>query len=49
MRSGREGVRGREDMMRGSGAEGLAGKAMDPGMHEELQSRMAAAEVERKK
>ena len=45
----REGVRGREDMMRGSGAGGLAGKAMGSAMHVELQARMVAAEVEKKK
>ena len=37
MRRGREGVRGREDVMRGSGAEGLAGRAMGSAMHVGLQ------------
>ena len=49
MRRGREVVRGREDIMRGSGAGGLAGKAMGSAMHVELQARMVAAEVKRKK
>ena len=45
----RKGMRGREDVMRGSSAGGLAGKAMGSAMHVELQARMVAAEVERKK
>ena len=41
MRRGREGVRGREDVMRGSGAGGLAGRAMGSAMHEGLQGQGA--------
>ena len=41
----REEVRGREDMTRGSGAGGLAGKAMGSAMHVELRARRVAAEV----
>ena len=41
----REEGRGREDMMRGSGAGGLAGKAMGSAMHVELRARRVAAEV----
>ena len=37
MRRGREGVKGREDVMRGSGAGGLAGRAMGSAMHVGLQ------------
>ena len=37
MRRGREGVRGGEDVMRGSGAGGLAGRAMGSAMHVGLQ------------
>ena len=45
----REEVREREDMMRGSSAGGLAGKAMGSAMYVELRVRRVAAEVERKK
>ena len=41
----REEVRGRKYMMRGSGAGGLAGKAMGSAMHSELRARRVAAEV----
>ena len=37
MKRGSEGVRGREDVMRGSGAGGLAGRAMGSAMHMEMQ------------
>ena len=49
MSRGKEGVRGRKCMMRGSGAGGLAGKAMGFAMHMELQAQIVAAEVESKK
>ena len=49
MNRGREGVRGREDMLRGSGAGGLTGKAMGFAMHLELQAQIVAAGVESKK